>query len=146
MGWPYAGNLTETEDVKGDGWFYPGDVGLIDSDGLLIVTGRVDEVINDGGVKFAPEIMEAQLKRHPKIEDAAVVRMQEGSRQAEAWMAVVAKEPVSLELIQEWMAHNVTGELSSVRFARLVFVDAIPTTATGKVARQELRKLLRSKQ
>jgi acyl-coenzyme A synthetase/AMP-(fatty) acid ligase len=145
MGWPYAGNLTETEEVKGDGWFYPGDVGLIDADGLLIVTGRVDEVINDGGVKFTPETMEAQLKRHPKIDDVAVVRMQDGARQAEAWIAVVAKEPISLEVIQDWMAQNIAGELGAVRFARLFRVDSIPMTATGKVARQELRALLRSK-
>jgi acyl-coenzyme A synthetase/AMP-(fatty) acid ligase len=111
----------------------------------LIVTGRVDEVINDGGVKFAPEAMEAQLKRHPKIQDVAVVRMQDGSQQAEAWMAVVPKEPISLELIQDWMAQNVAGDLGSVRFARLILVNSIPATATGKVSRQELRDMLRSK-
>jgi acyl-coenzyme A synthetase/AMP-(fatty) acid ligase len=146
MGWPFAGNLTETDDVKGDGWFYPGDVGLIDSDGLLIVTSRVDEVINDGGVKFSPEVMEAHLKRHPRIDDVAIVRMPIDSGKAEPWIAVVTKDRISLDHIQEWIEQNIPGELNSVRFARLFFVDSIPATATGKVARQELRDLLRSKQ
>jgi acyl-CoA synthetase (AMP-forming)/AMP-acid ligase II len=143
MGWPFKGNLIETDDVKGDGWFYPGDLGFFDSDGFLIVTGRSDEVINEGGVKFAPEVMESHLKRHPKIQDVAIVRIPMMLGQVEAWLAVVAKEPISLELIQEWMAQNITGELSSVRLARLFLVDSIPRTGTGKVARQELRSRLR---
>jgi acyl-coenzyme A synthetase/AMP-(fatty) acid ligase len=144
MGWPFAGNLMETDDVKGDGWFYPGDVGLLDSNGLLIVTGRSDEVINDGGIKFGPEVMEDHLKRHPIIDDVAIARMTKDSGQAEPWIAVVTKQPISLELIQEWIGKNIPGELGSVRFARLFVVDSIPTTATGKVARQQLRDLLRA--
>ena len=54
MVWPFSGSMFETEDGKGDGWFYPGDIGRLDDDGLLIVTGRADEVINAGGIKFTP--------------------------------------------------------------------------------------------
>ena len=146
MGWPFQGNLTETDDVKGDGWFYPGDIGLIDADGLLVVTGRNDELINDAGVKFAPEVMEAHLKRHPGIEDVAVVRMPLGLGQAEPWIAVVSKETIGLEAVQEWIGRHISGEMGSARFARLLRVPSIPKTETGKVARQELRAMLRAMQ
>lgn len=74
MAWPYSADLVETDAVKGDGWFYPGDIGRLDPDGPLIVTGRADEVINCGGVKFTPEIVEENIRRHPKLR-IAVVRM-----------------------------------------------------------------------
>jgi acyl-coenzyme A synthetase/AMP-(fatty) acid ligase len=142
MGWSFAGNLMQTDEMKGDGWFYPGDVGRIDADGLLIVTGRVDEVINDGGVKFAPEVLEERLQRHPAIDKVAIVRMQSESGPTEAWIAVVGKAPLSLPLIHEWMEQNVPGELGSVKFARLCTVDSLPMTQAGKIARQELRNVL----
>ena len=71
----YTGDMFAQPLAEEASWFYPGDIGKIDEDGLLIVTGRKDEIINAGGIKYSPEMMEDELKRHPAIANAAVVRM-----------------------------------------------------------------------
>lgn len=140
MAWPYAGNLVETEAVRGDGWFYNGDVGRIDDDGLLVVTGRVDEVINCGGAKFAPEIIEENIRRYPKLAGCAVVRMPN----AEAWLATTTKQSVTLNEVHEWIARNLRGELRGIEIARIFSVAEIPVAPSGKIARDQLRQLLLS--
>lgn len=142
MGWPLGASLIEDDGVKGDGWFYPGDVGFRSNDGLLVVAGRADDVINDGGVKYSPELVEDVLKRHPAIADAGVVRMTTGPMQTEAWLAIVAKRATSIEEINGWLPRELRGELRSVQLRRLFTVDQVPRTGTGKVARGELRALL----
>lgn len=144
MAWPFSGNMFETDEARGDGWFYPGDIGRLDEDGLLIVTGRADEVINAGGVKFTPEILENAIKRHPALQDAAVIRMVGDAGVAEPWLAVVTDQAVKLEEINYWIAANVPGEVASVQVARIVKVNRIPMTVTGKVARQALRSELQA--
>lgn len=139
MGWPYAGDLVETDAVKGDGWFYPGDIGRIDPDGLLIVTGRADEVINCGGAKFTPEIIEENIRRHPRLAGAAVVRMPD----REPWLAVTSPAAMTVDEVNQWIARNLRGEMAGVQIARIVLVNEIPQ-ARGKIARAELRRLLQA--
>ena len=145
MGWPLTRDLACADKQQGDGWFYPGDVGRIDPDGLLVVTGRADEVINDGGVKFSPEVMEDLLRRHPKIADAALVRMSAPGGAPEAWLAIVARSEVTLAEISNWMQKNLGRELASVSFAKFFVVDSIPRTSMGKIARNDLRDLMRAR-
>jgi acyl-coenzyme A synthetase/AMP-(fatty) acid ligase len=144
MVWPFSGSMFETEDGKGDGWFYPGDIGRLDDDGLLIVTGRADEVINAGGIKFTPEILENALKKHPALRDAAVIRMTGSKGVSEPWLAVVSNQSITLDQINLWIAANVPGEVGSVAVSKLVKLDEIPVTGTGKVARQVLRSQLQA--
>ncbi len=141
MAWPFTGNLTETDEVKGDGWFYPGDLGYIDHDGLLILTGRIDEVINIGGVKFAPEVVEEKLKAHPELDDVAVVRVTFDGNITHPCIAIVSAANITLDELNNWLPNQLTGELRTVQFHKMIKVDAIPKTGTGKIARNEIRKL-----
>lgn len=141
MAWEYRGALEEKDSIKGDGWFYPGDVGYIDNDGLLVVTGRIDEVMNVGGVKFAPDVIEEIIKKHPKLKDAAVVRVSFDKNATHPCIAVVSSSKVTLEEINDWLPGEVIGELQTVQFHKMLKLDSIPKTGTGKIDRNVLRKL-----
>src|SRR5581483_7171659 len=78
----------EDAQIFKDGWFYPGDIGRLMPDGLLVITGRVNEVINRGGDKLAPEVIEGALRQIPEIADAAVFAVPNTDH---IWAAVVGK-------------------------------------------------------
>ena len=67
----YLGSAAELQKFFRDGWFYPGDLGMVTSDRLLIITGREKAVINLGGDKINPETIEAVLASFPGVVHAA---------------------------------------------------------------------------
>ena len=67
----YLGNAEESQKFFQDGWFYPGDLGMITEDRLLVITGRENAVINLGGDKVNPETIEAVLASFPGVLHAA---------------------------------------------------------------------------
>lgn len=143
LGWSYSGALVREAGDR-TAFCYPGDLGFIDASGLMVLTGRADEIINDAGVRFDPEAMEVHLRRIPGLTGVAAIRMPVSGGPPEPWVAMVAQKPITVAQINEWIGANLSGELGSVRFARAVMVDAIPHTGTGKVARQALRSKLQS--
>ncbi len=108
------------------------------------MTGRRDEVINIGGVKFAPEVIEEKIKAYPRLDDAAVVRVTFDKDNTHPCIAVVASKDITLSEMNDWLPKQLMGELKTVQFHKLIKVKAIPKTGTGKIARNELRKLFQS--
>ena len=122
-----------------DGWFYPGDEGVLFEDGLLAITGRVSEVINVAGVKVpAPEI-ETALAGLPGVEDlcALSLRQDEGDRLA---IVVVCGDDVDLQAL----AKQIGPKLPRRMAFRVVRLASIPRNAMGKVPRQALAETLAS--
>ncbi|WP_039800502.1 AMP-dependent synthetase/ligase [Nocardia araoensis] len=70
----YWGNAEATEDAFEDGWFKTGDLGAIDSDGFITITGRKKEIIvTAGGKNVSPALLEDSLRAHPLISQVMVV-------------------------------------------------------------------------
>jgi acyl-CoA synthetase (AMP-forming)/AMP-acid ligase II len=70
------GYLNDPEDTAAsftDGWFHTGDLGIVDEDGYLSVSGRIKMIINRGGEKIAPEHVEEVLDQHPGVAESAVL-------------------------------------------------------------------------
>ena len=70
--WAVPGYLGEPELTAAffrDGWFYPGDLGILDGTGTLRITGRIGEVINAGGMKLNATDLDEIVQRHPDVED-----------------------------------------------------------------------------
>jgi acyl-coenzyme A synthetase/AMP-(fatty) acid ligase len=137
MGVAFEGHLEGGQGADATEWFYPGDLGAIDSTGLLSVTGRVDEVINFGGVKLTPEFIEAALLKHSAISDAAIVRLTHANGRIEICAAIVGPSPLTCEELNSWLR---TQDLK-VSIDRRIIVDAIPRADSNKIARQGVRNL-----
>jgi 2-furoate---CoA ligase len=121
------------------GWYFTGDMGFVDADGELYVTGRVDDMIISGGENIHPVEVEEALARHPAVRDVAVVG-EPDERWGQRVVAFVV--PASPGLTAETLdAHcRSRGELAAFkRPRRVVFVREIPRTASGKILRRLLR-------
>ena len=122
-----------------DAWFSTGDLGRLDADGRLEVTGRLHDRIVSGGTNVDPVRIEAVLAGHPEVREAAVIGFPD-----ETWgqivVAVVAgHDPELASRLDPWCRQR----LSSARVPRRwEVVERIPRTATGKVDRPRLRALL----
>jgi acyl-coenzyme A synthetase/AMP-(fatty) acid ligase len=124
--------------VDGQGWFYPGDVGHFEVDGLLVVTGRTGEVINRGGVVVAPEAIEEVLRGFAGVEDVAVVGVTTASGVDEIWAAVVPAGKIDAQ----GMLNAARARLMERAPDRLFQVARLPRGESGKVMRNAVREEL----
>jgi acyl-coenzyme A synthetase/AMP-(fatty) acid ligase len=117
-----------------DGWFYPGDRGRVRADGLLIVSGRGAELINAGGLKLAPEIVEDLLATHPAVLEAAAFGVPDAGGIEEIVLAVVPRAPLNERQLIHWCAER------NLPVARVVSVASLPKTTLGKINREQLKR------
>ena len=120
-----------------DGWFYPGDIGRVDDNGRLIITGRKSLVINLGGNKVSPELAEAVIMEMNAIEDAGVLGVKDANGFDVVCALVVGPSKLKIDDINTHLRKAKT----SFALSKLQHVDAIPRTDTGKVDRTALRDL-----
>jgi len=121
------------------GWLRTGDLVRRDADGYLYAAGRLSDVINRGGEKIDPAEVEAVLRAHPAVVDAAVFGVPDaelGERIAAAIVARAATEPAALQI---WCREQLATYKVPERFA---FLDELPLTELGKVSRRALRALV----
>lgn len=136
---PYVadGYMNDDEATRAtfrDGWFIPGDLGVLRSDGLLRITGRADEIINTGGVKLNPALVDDFLVVQRGISDAAAFAYRHPGRADEVWAAVVCTP----DFDEQAVLAAARGKLNARAPVRLVRLDAIPRNAMGKPLRQQL--------
>lgn len=133
----YWNNPEANRDAFTGEWFRTGDEGYKNDDGALFVVGRVKEVINSGGAKVSPYEVEAVLRQHSQVVDVAVF----GIRHAETGEAVAAA--VVGNVTERELRKFASERLPFYKVPmRIVLVDAIPQTASGKVPRNRLAELL----
>jgi acyl-CoA synthetase (AMP-forming)/AMP-acid ligase II len=129
----YVNNPDANSKSFTDGWFRTGDQGRIDADGYLSLIGRLKEMINRGGEKIAPREIDDVLLQHPAVAEAVAFGAPHPSLGEEVTAAVVLKgEATERELIA--FARERLADYKVPR--RLIVVDAIPRTATGKIQRR----------
>ncbi len=134
----YWSDPDTTAQVMSDGWMKTGDVGYMDGDGFLVLSGRTKEVIKSGGVTVIPGEVEAALISHPLIREAAVVGIPDDFW-GEAVHAFVVLNDGAMATETEVIAFC-RGLLTGYKTPKLVhFVDDLPRTGIGKISRREIR-------
>lgn len=132
--------LPEQSDAQIDdeGWFYTGDLGVVDAEACVTVTGRIKDIINRGGEKFSCRDIEDLLVAHPDVAAAAVVAAPD-RRFGEVPAAYVVARPGAAPQVDGLLAF--LGERGAARQKTPVHwrvVDALPANASGKVKKFEL--------
>jgi fatty-acyl-CoA synthase len=113
--------------------------GILDEDGYLTLSGRIKEIINRGGRKIAPGEIEAVLQTHPAVSTAAVIGVPD-ERMGEEIAAFVKLLP-GQSVDQDDLAVLCRSELAPYKTPRhWVFLDQLPTTASGKVQKFRLQE------
>ena len=132
-----AGPTVAPGAAAADGWLHTGDLGALDAEGRLVVTGRKADTIVSGGENVAPAEVEAALLTHPAVADAGV-RGQPDGQWGEAVVATVVLHDGSHAEAEELRAH-VAAQLARYKVPkRIAFADALPRTATGKLLRRAM--------
>lgn len=124
-------------------WFDTGDVGHLDDDDYLFVTGRQKDLIIRGGFNISPRLIEETLLRHPQVENVAVVGVPHDYYGEEIVAAVIPKAGVKLASFEGDLRSLCRDELSShaVPDRYISFID-FPMTQIGKVQKNKVRELL----
>lgn len=120
-------------------WLRSGDCGVLHEDGFVSVTGRIRETINRGGETISPQEIDAVLLSHPQVAAAVTFAVPDHRLGEQVAAAVVLRGHVSINALRNYIA----GQLSSAKVPkRIVVLDALPLTATGKVQRIGLAERL----
>lgn len=129
-----------TAQVLNNGWLSTGDTGAIDAGGYIRLQGRRSDVINVGGLKVAPEEVEARLQAYPGIEEAACTGVPDpagvsGQRVAAFVVVTHGAEPLDETALVSFLRQTLEEFALPIRF---VPIDALPRTASGKIMRHQL--------
>lgn len=135
----YFKNPTATEETLRGGWLHTGDLGYLDEEGYFFIVGRKKEMIIRGGENIYPKEMEEVLYRHPKILEAAVVGLPDPVWGEEVAAFIIPKpnEVLASEEVLTY-CHERLAAFKCPK--RIVFLDAFPKTATGKIQKGKLRE------
>ncbi len=127
---------TDSSD-QSEGWFRTGDLGWLDEDGLLHLSGRVDDCINRGGQKIAPYTVETLIRNHQQVQNVAVFPIPDPLLGERVAAAVVAKDGNDLDGVE--LRALVAAHLPEYMAPECVIpVDTIPQNSAGKVERRSL--------
>jgi acyl-CoA synthetase (AMP-forming)/AMP-acid ligase II len=122
-----------------DGWLRTGDLGYLDEEGYVYLTGRVDDLIIRGGENIAPEEVEEVIHSYPKIREACVIAVpdEEFGQQPFAYCVLKEGETCTPEEVMEFCRERIA---SFKRPRGVAFIPELPRNPMGKVLRKKLRE------
>ncbi|MCA9420569.1 MAG: AMP-binding protein [Nitrospira sp.] len=147
----------ETAEAIRDGWFYTGDLGYLDSDGYLFLTGRIKElIVTPGGKNILPEELEVAYQQNPAIAELCILGLPRAGEEGEHLHAVVVP---NFDYLREHKIHDsatyikdalniVAATLPSYkRISGVTFIkEPLPRTRLGKIQRHLVHAMMQVKQ
>ncbi len=128
-----------TAEAMRNGWFHTGDIGVFDTDGYLAIVDRIKDLIIRGGCNVYPRELEETLLTHPGVSLCAVVGVPDERLGEEVKAFIVPRAGSALteaELVA-WCKER----MAPYKYPRLIeFRESLPTSATGKLLKRELRR------
>jgi len=122
-----------------DGWYLPGDLGYLDADGFVTLTGREKDMIIRGGVNVYPNEIESILLGHEQVAEVAVVGAPSADLGEEVIAFVTTRQPIEPELLRTLCAK----QLAPYKVPkRVIVLEEMPRTNVGKIDKKRLRASL----
>ncbi|MGW6695462.1 AMP-binding protein [Rhodococcus sp. NPDC054953] len=129
------------EAIDSARWMHTGDVGVMDPDGYVAITGRIKDMVIRGGENIYPREIEEFLYTHPDVLDAQVIGVPD-TKYGEELMVWVRMRDGATPLDADTLRAYCTGQLAHYKIPRYVHVvDEFPMTVTGKVRKIEMREM-----
>jgi fatty-acyl-CoA synthase len=127
--------------IDSGGWLRSGDLGTMDDEGYVQITGRLKEMIIRGGENIYPREIEDLLFTHPKVAEAAVFGVPD-ERLGEAVAAWIELKP-GMSMTEDEVREFCAGQLAHFKIPQHIrFTDEFPMTVTGKVQKYRMRDLM----
>jgi len=139
----YLEDPAGTADVLRDGWLHTGDLATVDGERFIYIRGREKEFIKCGGYRIGPQQIEEVLLQHPSVQECGVTGTPDELMGEKILAFAVLQPEADRGITSEELFVFLRERLPSYMVpARIVTVDALPKTETGKVKRQVLREIL----
>lgn len=135
----YKNEEATREAIDEDGWLHTGDLGTMDEEGYVRITGRLKDMVIRGGENIYPREIEEFLYKHPSIQDVQVcgVPDERFGEECAAWIILQEGAEETAESIRQYCI----GNISKHKIPRhIFFVDEYPMTASGKIQKFKLRE------
>lgn len=140
----YLGRPDLTAKVlDGDGWYYSGDLGILDEDGYVRITGRIKDLIIRGGENISPAEVENVLLGHPDIAAAAVIGVPDDvlGQRALAFLVARGDRPhLDVAGLREWFADCGIAKFKIPEYVE--YLPEMPLTSSGKIDKVALRRMV----
>ncbi|MEM8597624.1 MAG: malonyl-CoA synthase [Pseudomonadota bacterium] len=128
------------EELSADGWFITGDLGMIDDQGYVVIVGRGKDLIISGGFNVYPKEVEGEIDRLPGVIESAVIGVPHPDF-GEGVVAVVVPEAGDARDPKAVIGALAERVAKFKQPKRVIFVDALPRNAMGKVQKKNLREI-----
>ena len=126
--------------IDGNGWLHSGDLGTMDADGYVRITGRLKDMIIRGGQNIYPREIEEFIYSYPKVAEVAVFGVPDEyyGEEVMAWIKLHAGETATEQEIRDFCRDN----LSHFKIPRYIwFVQEFPMTVTGKLQKFRMQEI-----
>ena len=126
--------------IDSEGWLHTGDLACCDEDGYYKITGRIKDMIIRGGENIYPKEIEDFIYTHPKVSDVQVIGVPSKSYGEEIMACIIPRDDVIIteEEIKEYVRSHMAKHKTP---AYVMFVDAFPMNAAGKILKYKLREM-----
>lgn len=139
-----AGYLNDPDGTKDaltdDHWLRTGDVGFLNGQGNLVLSGRIKDMYKSGGYNVYPAEIEAVVESHPAVVTAAIVSVPDQKWQEVGWCYVIPSGDITTAELENWCRERLANYKVPKKF---VVVSQLPTLPIGKVDKQSLQRRAR---
>jgi len=136
----YGDSEATAQAIDSQGWLHSGDLGTMDKDGYLRITGRLKEMIIRGGENIYPREIEDFLFTHPKVAEVAIFGIPDEfyGEEIMAWIQLHANETCTEDEIRNFCK----GKIAHFKIPKYIwFVEEFPLTVTGKLQKFRMREI-----
>ncbi|MGH7659552.1 MAG: acyl-CoA synthetase [Vulcanimicrobiaceae bacterium] len=137
----YFNNPEANEKAFRDGWFRTGDLGHVDEQGFLFITGRASDMYISGGSNIYPREIEEKILAHPSVAEVAIVSVPDDTWGESGIAVVVLRDGLSTD--EPELLHWLEGKIAKYKVPkRIIFWDSLPKSGYGKITKKTIKEEL----